>query len=154
MNDEWRLKVGHFDTSQLLLAGIERNKRLVMRAQLAKLDSLWMAPERLRNEPGIDEKKCDLYSFAMILFELISEQLPYENLLDCFSLGEIVNRIRNDSKMISHEGNVEYFRPAMPVLVNGDRYRWLITLMEQCWKESPEARPSFETIGQMLAKHR
>lgn len=38
----------------------------------------WMAPEIMRGEPYID--KSDVYSFGMILWEIITGKVPYENM--------------------------------------------------------------------------
>lgn len=38
----------------------------------------WMAPEIMRGEPYTE--KSDVYSFGMILWEIITGKIPYENL--------------------------------------------------------------------------
>lgn len=38
-----------------------------------------MAPEVIRNEDKIDEK-ADIYSFGVIMWELVSERVPYDGL--------------------------------------------------------------------------
>jgi serine/threonine protein kinase len=39
----------------------------------------WMAPEVVRNEKKVDEKS-DVYSFGVILWELLTEKVPYQGL--------------------------------------------------------------------------
>lgn len=41
----------------------------------------WMAPEVVRNEKKVDEKS-DVYSFGVILWELLTEKIPYEGLTE------------------------------------------------------------------------
>lgn len=38
----------------------------------------WMAPEILRNEPS--DEKCDVYSYGVVLFELVTNQEPWNSL--------------------------------------------------------------------------
>ena len=38
----------------------------------------WMAPEVIRNDPVND--KCDVYSFAIVLWELMTRQTPWEGM--------------------------------------------------------------------------
>jgi len=39
----------------------------------------WMAPEVIRGEDKIDEK-ADVYSFGVIVWEVLTEKIPYEGL--------------------------------------------------------------------------
>lgn len=39
----------------------------------------WMAPEVIRNSDKIDEK-ADVYSFGVIIWELLIEKIPYQGL--------------------------------------------------------------------------
>jgi serine/threonine protein kinase len=40
--------------------------------------SQWMAPEMLKNEPC--NEKVDIWSFAVILWELLVQEIPYKNI--------------------------------------------------------------------------
>ena len=35
----------------------------------------WMAPELIRGDPV--SEKCDIYSFAMVLYEMLAKKIPY-----------------------------------------------------------------------------
>lgn len=91
----------------------------------------WMAPELLRSNPHYDEK-VDVYSFAMMLYELLTLKEPYLGMgQDQIVMGVIERGLRPE--IGSHYGP-----------------QGLIDLIEQCWAENPAERPSFDQISYML----
>lgn len=91
----------------------------------------WMAPELLRSNPYYDEK-VDVYSFAIMLYEILAMKEPYLGMSqDMIVMGVIERGLRPE--MPSHFGP-----PA------------LIDLIEQCWAENPAERPSFDQIAYLL----
>ncbi|OCF36028.1 TKL/TKL-CCIN protein kinase [Kwoniella heveanensis BCC8398] len=85
-------------------------------------------PERLRSAPLT--KECDVYSFAMTVFQLYSGEIPFA-ILDA-------NGVRSSI--------LEGIRP--PKLDNIPAPMW--NLLTQCWAEDPHQRPKFEAISQKL----
>ncbi|CAN6467949.1 unnamed protein product [Victoria cruziana] len=67
----WTVKVGDFGLSRL-----KRETYLTTRS--GKGTPQWMAPEVLRNEPS--DEKADVYSYGVILWELVTEKIPWDNL--------------------------------------------------------------------------
>ena len=91
----------------------------------------WMAPELLRSSPFYDEK-VDVYSFAVLLWELLTLQEPYKGMTqDQVVMGVIERGIR----------------PALPSHFGPPG---LVQLIQQCWAENPAERPSFEYISAAL----
>ncbi|OHT13567.1 TKL family protein kinase [Tritrichomonas foetus] len=91
----------------------------------------WMAPELLRSSPYYDEK-VDVYSFAVMLYELLTLREPFFGMgQDQIVMGVIERGMRPE--IASHYGP-----PG------------LIDLIEQCWAENPAERPSFDQISYML----
>lgn len=90
----------------------------------------WTAPEVLTGDTPTP--MIAVYSFGIMLWELLTRQVPYQ--------GE--HPIRLLSKIL------EGFRPTVPADCPPP-YR---QLMEQCWQENPEARPSFFQICTDLDK--
>ncbi len=80
------------------------------------------------------DEKCDVFSFSMIMCELLLHR---------------VNPFNRD-----YQFNIEYriaidatFRPILPhEIIREDCYENFILMMQQCWNHNPEARPSFDTI--------
>ncbi|KAF5194343.1 kinase [Thalictrum thalictroides] len=89
----------------------------------------WMAPEVLRDEPS--NEKCDVYSFGVILWELMTLQLPWSNL--------------NQAQVVAAVG-FKNKRLEIPASVNPQ----VAILIEACWANEPWKRPSFSSIMETL----
>ncbi|XP_077863909.1 atrial natriuretic peptide receptor 1-like [Saccoglossus kowalevskii] len=105
------------------------------------LRKLWTAPEILRMNfpPPCGTQKGDIYSFAIVLFEIIERSAPYT--FDHITPRDVVNRIRS--------GESTPYRPVMSAENDsmGERIR---QLMIQCWSENQEERPSFSKIKSVI----
>ncbi|OHT01877.1 hypothetical protein TRFO_31225 [Tritrichomonas foetus] len=91
--------------------------------------SQWMAPEVLNSEHY--NCKVDVYSFAIIMWELLTEEIPYKDVLD----HNVVTQVLNFNK-----------RPAIPE----DCPQNIASFISDCWDRDPDHRPSFQTIVKML----
>ena len=72
----------------------------------------------------------DIFSFAMLLFELFTGQVPFER-LDIFKTN---NAIRKGNRPSLNDSNLE---PAFPAMVE---------LMMDCWQQSPSDRPTAQEV--------
>ncbi|XP_014677339.1 PREDICTED: atrial natriuretic peptide receptor 2-like [Priapulus caudatus] len=111
-------------------------------AYMDKKSLLWAAPELLRTPtpPYQGTHKADVYSFGIILSEIIIRAAPYDHNNKEFD--EIVQRVE-----------LRETPPYRPVLNDADRTQCpesLVRLMRQCWSEEPERRPSFFAIRREL----
>ncbi|KAF2073386.1 hypothetical protein CYY_005299 [Polysphondylium violaceum] len=93
--------------------------------------TLWMAPEVIRG--ALYSEKCDVFSFGIILWELVTRTLPYSNISFNCQIEEKV---------------LEGMRPPRPDNVDIQYCQ----LMEQCWDQDPEQRPLFDSIIHSLGK--
>ncbi|KAF9603131.1 hypothetical protein IFM89_033967 [Coptis chinensis] len=91
----------------------------------------WMAPEFLRGEPS--NEKSDVYSFGVILWELVTIQQPWSGL----SPAQVVGAVAFQNRRLAIPQNT------CPELAS---------LMESCWADKPEQRPSFANIVDALKK--
>ncbi|XP_047319947.1 serine/threonine-protein kinase CTR1-like [Impatiens glandulifera] len=89
----------------------------------------WMAPEVLRDE--LSNEKSDIYSFGVILWELVTLQQPWKNM--------------NATQVMAAVG-FKRRRLEIPSQTNPK----VAALIEACWDEDPLKRPSFSTIKQSL----
>ncbi|XP_071951805.1 uncharacterized protein [Antedon mediterranea] len=86
----------------------------------------WMAPELLDPNLGALSIKADVYSFGVILWEMLTRETPYKGV----STFQILEGIRTSK------------RPEIPDYCPG-ALRGLIT---RCWKQKASQRPSFKEI--------
>ncbi|XP_042897252.1 receptor-type guanylate cyclase Gyc76C [Parasteatoda tepidariorum] len=105
---------------------------------------LWKAPEVLRQPSRYPKgtQKGDVYSFAIILHEIILRRGPFGNKLPA---EEIITRVQEGPDKI--KGDV--FRPS---LEDVDVQDYILHTMNDCWSENPEQRPDFRHIKEKLKR--
>ncbi|KAK1326426.1 Serine/threonine-protein kinase CTR1 [Acorus calamus] len=91
----------------------------------------WMAPELLNGSSNKVSEKVDVFSFGIVMWEILTGEEPYANM----HYGAIIGGIVNNT-----------LRPPIPSLCDAEWRR----LMEQCWAPDPVTRPSFTEIARRL----
>ncbi|CAN8287486.1 unnamed protein product [Cochlearia groenlandica] len=91
----------------------------------------WMAPELLSGSSSKVSEKVDVFSFGIVLWEILTGEEPYANM----HYGAIIGGIVNNT-----------LRPGVPSYCDPE---WRL-LMEQCWAPDPFVRPSFPEIARRL----
>jgi len=99
--------------------------------------SYYIAPEVVMNK--FYDEKCDVFSFAFVMFELLTNKLrPFESTM------YIEVQIAQN----------ENLRPNFPSdLETDESMDWIVKLVKTCWKHDPKQRPSFANIVEELQKH-
>lgn len=116
-------KVGDF--------GLSRIKRNTLVSGGVRGTLPWMAPELLNGSSSKVSEKVDVFSFGIVLWEILTGEEPYAN-MHC---GAIIGGIVNNT-----------LRPPIPEKCDPDWQK----LMEQCWSANPDARPSFTEVTDRL----
>ncbi|XP_078439417.1 kinase superfamily with octicosapeptide/Phox/Bem1p domain-containing protein [Wolffia australiana] len=93
----------------------------------------WMAPELLSGKTNMVCEKIDVYSFGIVLWELLTGEEPYADMHSASIIGGIVNNT---------------LRPTIPTWCDPE---WK-ALMETCWSTNPVDRPPFSEVSQRLRK--
>ncbi|KAK2874989.1 hypothetical protein Q8A73_024341 [Channa argus] len=93
---------------------------------------LWTAPELLRNPVQGGSFAGDVFSFSIITQEVISRTLPYA-MMD-MPAHEIVERLKNPPPL------------CRPIVSVDEAPADCLSLMNECWNEDPDKRPSFGDI--------
>ncbi|CAM6091274.1 unnamed protein product [Calypogeia fissa] len=91
----------------------------------------WMAPELLNGSSSMVSEKVDVFSFGIVMWELLTGEEPYANM----HYGAIIGGIVNNT-----------LRPPIPTWCDPG---WR-ALMERCWSSDPTNRPSFSEIAAEL----
>uniref|UniRef100_H0XL13 Guanylate cyclase n=1 Tax=Otolemur garnettii TaxID=30611 RepID=H0XL13_OTOGA len=102
----------------------------------------WTAPELLRlpESPWSGTPKGDVYSFAILMRELIHhpDHGPFDDLQE--APDEIINRIKDPTASV----------PLRPSLSEEKSNEQIVAMVMACWDESPEKRPTFLSIKKTL----
>ncbi|XP_052405314.1 receptor-interacting serine/threonine-protein kinase 1 [Carassius gibelio] len=121
--------------SKLTREESRRQSRLGRRTSASAAGTLcYMAPEHLKSIKTRFSEKSDVYSFAIVVWVILSGHKPYENarseeqICHCVCQGE-----RPDED-----------------LIHPDTPQDLIQLMKTCWKEDPLHRPTFKDSFESL----
>lgn len=97
----------------------------------------YLAPEVVRGLKNQTEK-VDIFSFGVVLWEMMTSKIPWME--TGLSSIQVVTRV--------HQEGSKAVREAMPL--PDDAHPELARLVQDCWKEDPEARPSFVDIHACL----
>ncbi|RWS14989.1 atrial natriuretic peptide receptor 1-like protein, partial [Dinothrombium tinctorium] len=112
---------------------------------------LWIAPEflRFKNPHHHGSQKGDVYSFAIVLQEIVTRTAPFETPSNrdgsnpSYNVSAIINRLKSGAK--------PYCRPTIPDS-EAECPPVVRELMIDCWSEDPADRPTFETIKHTLKR--
>ena len=88
----------------------------------------------ISNPPANVEKKADVYSFSVILWELLTLEIPWKDL----DSEVIENSVRSGDRM------------PIPNDLGDNVRKTLILLMQKCWDGNPLERPDFDLIVQTI----
>ncbi|XP_027918844.1 serine/threonine-protein kinase HT1-like [Vigna unguiculata] len=89
----------------------------------------WMAPEMIKRKSY--GRKVDVYSFGLILWEMVTGTIPYEDMTPIQAAFAVVNKNS---------------RPVIP----SDCPAAMRALIEQCWSLNPDKRPEFWQVVKVL----
>ncbi|XP_060176242.1 serine/threonine-protein kinase STY46-like [Lycium barbarum] len=89
----------------------------------------WMSPEVIEHKPY--DHKADVFSFGVLLWELMTGKLPYEYLTPLQAAIGVVQK---------------GLRPSIPKHTHPK----LAELLEKCWQRDPTSRPDFPEIIEIL----
>jgi serine/threonine protein kinase len=123
IDDNWKIKIGDFGLSQFIKEN-EYNRGKIGTPH-------WMAPEILKG--GIYEYSSDVYSFGMILWEILKMEIPYYGL----NPYQIYNLVVQDKKIVD---------------IPKEGHEVLIDILRKCLNYEPQKRPSLKELVQTLEK--
>ncbi|CAH1274659.1 RIPK4 [Branchiostoma lanceolatum] len=98
-------------------------------------------PEYLKTPDKKAEEKFDVYSFGITIWEVLTGQRPYEDILIGLLIRmHVAEGRRPDMKKIPTDCDV-------PIELS-----FFVELMEQCWQQDPKKRPPFRALAEKVQK--
>nr|GMC65872.1 serine/threonine-protein kinase STY17-like [Ipomoea batatas] len=91
----------------------------------------WMAPEVIEHKPY--DHKADVFSFGIVVWELLTGEIPYAFLTPLQAALGVVQ---------------QGLRPTVPK----DTHPKIVELLEKCWQPDPNQRPEFSEILEILLR--
>lgn len=146
VDNKWTVKVGDWEFLRLLTLGNENAAYLAqdiyndnLTKQNITCKDFWVAPEILRaNYRCHYTYHSDVYSFAIVLQEIYSQEEPYSEHLGTSAPDEIVHGICASN-----------LRPKIQL----DIPVGIRQVMEIAWTDNPASRPSFEQMLKLLKRN-
>ncbi|GJR45981.1 PAC motif-containing protein [Tanacetum coccineum] len=118
VDKNWTVKVGDFGLSRI-------KHQTYLNTKLGRGTPQWMAPEILRSEQA--DEKSDVYSYGVVLWEIMTEKIPWDDL--------------NPMQVV---GAVGFMNRRLDIPEDMDPL--LASLIESCWCSEPQSRPTFQEI--------
>ncbi|KAM5568742.1 hypothetical protein ABKV19_016326 [Rosa sericea] len=122
VDKNWTVKVGDFGLSRL-------KHETFLYTKTGKGTPQWMAPEVLCNESS--DEKSDVYSYGVILWELATEKIPWDDLNAMQVIGAV--GFRNQRLEIPKDVDPQW-----------------ASMTERCWHSDPACRPTFHELLEEL----
>ena len=120
LNDSLFPKIGDFGLSREVVGTLNESEYVGT--------PVYWSPEYLKN--AINHKPCDVYAFALIVYEMLTLKVPFKDCDYVYLLLHVTNGYRPEI-----DSNIP------------DCYRELI---QQCWSQDPSERPTFDEIVERL----
>ncbi|GLT69082.1 hypothetical protein SLA2020_412610 [Shorea laevis] len=118
VDEDWSVKVCDFGLSEL-------KDNTFLSSTSTSGTPEWIAPELLCKKPS--NEKCDVFSFGVILWELATLRVPWEGM----NRTQVIEAVCSDNRRLDIPKDVDSL---------------VAKIIQKCWQNDPEARPSFAQL--------
>ncbi|KAK8835361.1 hypothetical protein M9Y10_033664 [Tritrichomonas musculus] len=132
IDSDYYPRVCDFGLSRCFPEQLTKSKQLTMTGNIGT--PLYMSPELLGDEEIFNPAAVDVYAFGILAYEIVTGEVPF-------------HEIKNMTPFVLAKKVQKGVRPKFKKGVN----KKMKNLIEQCWNNNVEARPSFEEIFQQLS---
>ncbi|CEF69991.1 Atrial natriuretic peptide receptor 1 [Strongyloides ratti] len=131
INHHWQLKLSNFDL-----------KELRKKCPISLVNKLWIAPEHLKKFEYVTSKKGDIYSFGIIVSEIITRKEPWNYKNRKESLEELLYLIT--------KGGINRPKFNLDIEKNIEVNSFIIALINNCIEEEIDRRPLIHKIEKLF----
>lgn len=128
MDDLLCPKIADFGLSKMTTDSSNSSSMNLQSVNQMKGTPLYMAPEILAGDPY--SKEADVYAFSIIVYEIVTGKTPFKGL----NFPQLVMKVTEGERPELTDDVPEYYK----------------ILIEECWAQSPQERPSFDLIVDVL----
>ena len=129
---QYRAKIADFGLSKSKALVTHSTSRNSSGTRTHQAPEILLPPEGATERSDEDRQKSDVYSYGIVMYEVLSRKTPFPELTDESQIGVAVVSGRRPSPIPS------------------DIPPKLVELMEQCWQHDTARRPNFQTIVRTL----
>jgi serine/threonine protein kinase len=109
-------------------------------------DIRYRAPEAMNAIIEDVDTKSDVYSFALVLWEVATREVPYESILGKTSQAQTRSSCLHQRQQLIEQVGRKNIRPKLSKVPQ----RALRKLLKQCWDPNPDARPTLTRVWYTL----
>jgi hypothetical protein len=136
-----RVVIADFDTAKSLLSSEADDNILIGTTNYIAPETLRLLDSPKPQSPFVYTTKVDIWSFAMVIYELLTLQLPYACLCPADALAEI---------KLGHPPLIPPSADGLPDMEDIKRYEPMIDIFHRCAMASPDSRASAEDVALIL----
>ena len=129
---QYRAKIADFGLSKSKALVTHSTSRNSSGTRTHQAPEILLPPEGATERSDEDRQKSDVYSYGIVMYEVLSRKKPFQELTDETHIVVAVVHGRRPSPIPS------------------DIPPKLVELMEQCWQHDTARRPNFQTIVRTL----
>jgi len=142
VTENWHIKVADFNLSKLMPEDGLSLGSLQLNTKGGGQNPLWLSPENLRGDPCT--AATDVFAFGVIMWELLTASIPWTGT----SQLQVAMKVMSNERLPVPSAS-EVFGLEGQQLPGYGQY---VDLLQQCWAQEKDSRPTFRHIAAILTE--